>query len=264
MGTTSTNPTTTATNPLAVTSSAFSPSTTGQVVGQEQTLGNWAAPYITNMLGRTQALAQTPYQTYGGPLTAGASSLQNKFFGGLGSINFPSQLGKSFTDPGVAQSYMNPYMGAVNQQLQRQADTQRAALGPQNVQSAFGSRSGLANQQINAELMRQQQQAQAQAYGQAQQQFNTEQQQASGLAGMIGQAGAQQRDIRQQGIAADQAEFEKQRQWPYQQLQFQQAMLQGLPISATNYAYQQPSGFSKLLTGTGGLMELYKILFPNG
>ena len=41
-----------------------------------QGLADWAAPYITNYLGQAQALAQTPYQTYQGPLTAGASNLQ--------------------------------------------------------------------------------------------------------------------------------------------------------------------------------------------
>jgi hypothetical protein len=75
-------------------------------------------------------------------------------------------------------------------------------------------------------------------------------------------AGAQQREIEQQGIAADLAEFEKQRQFPYQQLQFQQAMMQNLPISAVNYTYQEPSPFSEMLTGAGGLEALYRALFP--
>jgi hypothetical protein len=77
-------------------------------------------------------------------------------------------------------------------------------------------------------------------------------------------AGAQQREIEQQGIAADLAEFEKQRQFPYQQLQFQQAMMQNLPISAVNYTYQEPSPFSETLTGAGGLMDLYQRLFGKG
>jgi hypothetical protein len=51
------------------------------------------------MLGKTQALASSPYQVYGGPQTAGASSLQNKVFQGLGSLNFPSNLGQSFASP---------------------------------------------------------------------------------------------------------------------------------------------------------------------
>jgi len=35
------------------------------------TLSEWSGPYVTGMLGKTQALAESPYQTYQGPLTAG-------------------------------------------------------------------------------------------------------------------------------------------------------------------------------------------------
>jgi hypothetical protein len=76
-------------------------------------------------------------------------------------------------------------------------------------------------------------------------------------------AGGQQRDIDQQGVAADLAEFEKQRDYPYKQLQFQQAMLQGMPFATTNYSYQQDSPYSQLLTGAGGLMDLYDRIFKN-
>ena len=136
MATAPSNPygTSLANNPFGTTASAFSP-TAGNVTGAEQTLSSWAAPYITNMLGQAQALGQTPYQTYQGPLTAGPSTLQNQFFGGLGGLGFPSRLGQSFTDTGVAQSYMNPYMQQVLQPqlqaMQRQADIQRNAIGAQ-------------------------------------------------------------------------------------------------------------------------------------
>jgi len=83
--------------------------------------------------------------------------------------------------------------------------------------------------------------------------------QRANLAQQLG-AGAQQREIESQGIAADLAEFEKQRQFPYQQLQFQQAMLQGLPLSAVNYTYQEPSPFSEMLTGAGGGLKKEEFL----
>ena len=50
-----------------------------------QGLAPWAANYITDYLGKAQALANTPYQTYQGPLTAGASDLQTKAFEGIGN-----------------------------------------------------------------------------------------------------------------------------------------------------------------------------------
>lgn len=240
----------------------------GKPVGREEALANWAGPYITQMLGKSQAVANMPYQTYGGPLTAGQSALQQKFFSGLGSIGFPSQLGKSFTDTGVMQSYMNPYMQQVlnpqMQQMQRQADVQRTMAGAQAAKSgAFGgARSGLMNQQINAELMRQQQQATGQAYGQAYTQglgqFNTEQQQAQALANMMGSAGAAQRGIEQEGITADYNEFLQQRDYPMRMLQFQQSMLQGLPIAAMSQQYQQPSGFSKFQGNAADILAMLK------
>jgi hypothetical protein len=87
--------------------------------------------------------------------------------------------------------------------------------------------------------------------------------QRANLAAQLG-GGAAQREIEAQGIAADMAEFERQRQHPYQQLQFQQAMLHNMPITAMNMTYQEPSPFSELLTGTGGLMGLYERLFGKG
>jgi hypothetical protein len=95
------------------------------------------------------------------------------------------------------------------------------------------------NSQLNAELMRQKEQATGQAYGQAftqgMNQFNAEQQQGSQLASMLAGAGAAQRDIEQQGIAAQKGQFEEERKFPYAQLQFQQSLLQGLPIGTTSY-----------------------------
>ena len=67
------------------------------------TLSEWAGPYVTNMLGKAEALSNTPYQTYQGPMTAGESTLQSNLFQGLGSIPFPSQLGKTFSSEGAYQ-----------------------------------------------------------------------------------------------------------------------------------------------------------------
>jgi hypothetical protein len=97
------------------------------VTGTEQNLSNWIGPYTTNMLGQAQALAQTPYQAYTGPLTAGASDLQSQAFssaanlapnGGMatdfaqraGNISYtPTTAGFNATQ---AQTYMNPYLQA--------------------------------------------------------------------------------------------------------------------------------------------------------
>ena len=69
----------------------------------QSTLSEYAGPYVTEMLGKTQALADQPYQVYQGPMTAGESGLQNKVFQGLGNLNFPSQLGQTFSSTGAYQ-----------------------------------------------------------------------------------------------------------------------------------------------------------------
>jgi hypothetical protein len=74
----------------------------------EQTLSTWAGPYVTNMLGQAQAIANSPYQTYQGPMTAGESGLQSNVFKGLGNLAFPTQLGQSFSSTGA---YQPPTMG---------------------------------------------------------------------------------------------------------------------------------------------------------
>jgi len=67
----------------------------------EGNVSSWAGPYVTGMLAQGQALANMPYQTYQGPLTAGPSSLQQNLFQGLGSINLPQNYGQSWTNTGA-------------------------------------------------------------------------------------------------------------------------------------------------------------------
>lgn len=251
-------------------------------------LAPWAAPYITDYLGKSQALAEMPYTPYQGPLTAGPSALQTQAFQGIGSLTMPASTytpaGTSFTDTGVAQSYMNPYLEqALQPQLQamqRQADIQRNMLGAQSAKAgAFGgARSAIGQAQLNADLMRQQQQATGQAYqtafDKAQQQYNQEQQRkiqeaqfgaGYGLQNLAAQQnvlnqmaglGAQQRGITQEGIAADIGEYTKQLQYPYQQLQFMRDMLSGLPISSLTNTPTQLSGIASLIAAVGGVDKL--------
>ena len=108
-----------------------------------QGLAPWAAPYITDYLGKAQGLANTPYQAYKGPLTAGPSDLQTQAFQGIGSLTVPGSIGQAAGTAGniasqaqnmgattfgqaQAQQYMNPYLqSALNPQLEearRQSD----------------------------------------------------------------------------------------------------------------------------------------------
>ena len=103
------------------------------VTGTESALSNWAGPYVTNMLGQGQALANAPYQAYMGPLTAGESPLQSQAFGTAAGLTTPTSIGDAATQAGnistaaqglkytpntssfdttQAQAYMNPYLEA--------------------------------------------------------------------------------------------------------------------------------------------------------
>ena len=70
--------------------------------GIESNLSNWAGPYVTNMLGQGQALANMPYQPYLGPLTAGMSPLQATGFTTASTLKAPSSIGDAATQAGSA------------------------------------------------------------------------------------------------------------------------------------------------------------------
>lgn len=245
------------------------------------TLSDWAGDYVTDMLGRAKALSEEDYQVYGGPVTAGQSSLQDTYFKGVGSLAFPSKLGQSFsasaapkvgerTATSVTADYMNPYLAAVLdpqiKELQRQQTMkQQEIAGKAGQAGAFGgSRYGLLEAEGQRNLLDQisktMGQTYAAAYDKAQQQFNTEQEQAKSLAAMIRSAGAEQRAIDQEGITADYNEFLAQRDDPMKKVQFLQSMLQNLPISTVSSQALPQSGLGGAMSTAGSGLALYKQL----
>jgi hypothetical protein len=389
-------------------------STVGGEAGTSGALAEWSGEYVTDMLGKTRALADKPYQAYGGPLTAGASGLQNQAVAGYGALDpnqstnvnaytfgiapspyeggitagnfsFGDVAGQgyapgftagsadmsgmqagSFTG-GTAQQYMNPYLqAALNPQIaevrRQEAITQSQDAGRAAQAGAFGgSRSFI----MDAERARNtgQQiaditgQGYARAFDTAQQQFNTEENMRQRIAEVgldqfnkeqaglrtdeaarrgqfnteaerlaafdenrrsqfneeerarreleerrrnqfntetdrsmrfdeygrnqfneeerrriaagesdrrygldslsaISRAGADQRAIEQEGITADYLQYQQEQQYPYEQLQFMQSMLEGLPVAARETSYVQPSGFEDFGSGLASLMAL--------
>jgi len=252
---------------------------------ESSTLSSYAGPYVTGMLGKAEALTNAPYQTYQGPLTAGESGLQSKVFQGLGSLNFPGQLGQTFSSSqaptigdggqpvgggGIAAQYMNPYLQSVLApqlaELQRQSKIQQMQnAGTATKMGAFGS-SGqtLMNTESQRNALDQMDKAigtgYSNAYDKALGQFNVEQGQAKTLADMMTKAGEEQRGIEQQGVTADLNEFNAQRDYPQKMLQFQQSMLQGLPISTVATTPNQQSGLGSLTSTVGGLGNLMESL----
>ena len=76
--------------------------------GAESSLSNWAGDYVTNMLGQGAAQANKPYEAYTGPLTAGASGLQNQAFGMASNLRTPGSIGQAAgTAGGIANLAAN-------------------------------------------------------------------------------------------------------------------------------------------------------------
>lgn len=254
-------------------------------------LSSWAGPYVSDMLGKGAALASQPYQTYTGPLTAGPSELQQRQYAGLTDLSktgyTPGQFTGGIFDTSAAQQYMNPYLSAALDpqlaELRRQG--QITNLGNQAQATKMGAFGGSGSTLMQTETQRnvldKMQQALGQgyntAYDKAMAQFNADQQrqleaqkesEASRQFGAnfglktladLGTAGATQRDIEQQGIAADKAQFEEQRDYPFKQVQFQKSLLTGLPITTTDTTQLQ-SQIGELSSQVAGLVSLYKTL----
>jgi hypothetical protein len=397
--------------------------------GSEQTLAGWTGDYIPNMLGKAEALASAPYQQYGGPLTAGASGLQQQAFQAAGNLSVPSSVGQATQTAGdiaskaqgisydptkfdsqfkapelsaatqftnqfkapdpyqstafksgtfgqeQAQQYMNPYLQTslnpqleearrqsnISEQANKAAMTKAGAFGggrsailtaenqrnlgtnlagitgkgydtafqnamaqfnadqARNMQAQqaseqskqFGATQGMTAADMMAKYGMSAQQAQEAArqfnqgqsmtaaqqaaqYGQSAQQASEQSRQFGANLGLQGlqtglqaaqtqgnlgisggqlglaqlqeqsRLGATQRGIEAEGIAADKAAFEQARENPYKMLQFQQSMLQGLPISATNYSMPEPDALTNAARGATTVNQLLKTLGLGG
>jgi hypothetical protein len=332
----------------------------GQISGTQQGLAQFAGPYVTEMLGKGMALADKPFEAYTGPLTAGASGLQEQAFAGYagldpnqqtgigsfggnmtagGTFGFGDAAGQGFQagftpasfTAASAQQFMNPYLqAALEPQLRearRQADISRVAdAGRLTRAGAFGgSRQAIMEAEgarnLGTQLADITGRGYSDAFTQAQRQFNVEQealrraeearrgqfnieadrlsqfderrrQQANeearreierqererkqfneeerrriaaeeadrrfGLSALrdMRTAGQEQRDIEQEGITADYLQFQQEQQYPYEQLQFMQSLLQGLPITATSRQFVEPGGFQQISGGLAGLLAL--------
>ena len=258
------------------------------------------APYGQAMLGQAAALTNVntnPYMQYQGDMTAQFTPLQQQSYknaalmqsspqlqdatamagtAGLGGLNaqytFNPYQTQSFTSPGVAQKYMNPYLDVANQAAYRQSQIQNTANNAQaTTAGAFGGgRQAIMGAQNNADLQRNLGQNQYNAYSLGQQQFNTEQgqnqaaanlnaqqqQYGSGLAmqglntalqgaSTLGQLGTNQYN-QNLGITGLQNQLGGQQQQQVQNVlnnQYQNY------LSAQNYPYQQLNFMSNLIRG---------------
>jgi hypothetical protein len=226
---------------------------------QESNLSSWAGPGIADYITKGTAIAQQPYQAYQGPLSAGYSPLQKQAFNTAGDIKVPTASMGAYTpgtfDAAAAKQYMNPYLQAsLDPQLaeaRRQSQITQMGNNAQAVKAgAFGgSRGALMNTEtqrnLGTNLANITGQGYNTAYNNAQNQFNTEvgQQQTAqnatnqyGLSALSNQLGmgTAQRGIESEGIAADKAQFEEERNAPMANILATQRLYQGLPVSTVN------------------------------
>jgi hypothetical protein len=139
------------------------PTATSQV-----TIPEYAEPYMSRLLGKAEALTESPYQTYGQQRIAGTTAQQEAArqeaaglgtpgqfgfgtgmigAGGLGSLGYGAQAagtGQQYmqmaTDPTRTQAFMSPYMQAVTD-IQKQSATREAQIA-QNQANLASARQG--------------------------------------------------------------------------------------------------------------------------
>jgi hypothetical protein len=262
---------------------------------QASTLSPWAGEYVTNLLGEAEALSKQPYQAYKGPLTAGASNLQQQAFAGAGEMAKTGYTPGTFTSGtfglDAAKQYMNPYLQAVLDptlaEMRRQSDIARLADASRLTQAgAFGgSRQAIMEAEGRRNLLEKQRQAigegYASAYDKAMAQFNAEQgrqmeAQKAGEASRqfsadfgaksiadLAKLGAEQRAIEQEGLTAERKAFEEERAYPFSMLDYRRKMIEGLPIGATTTT-PNTTGLGEITSLIADLRTLYSSLSKLG
>lgn len=257
-------------------------------VSRTSTLSPWVGDYVTNALGQGAALANAPYQAYKGPLTAGASDLQQQAFAGASEMAQAGYTPGEFVggfDASRAAQYMNPYLQAsLDPQLRelgRQSQIQRLEdAGRLTRAGAFGgSRQAIMESEGRRNLLDKQGKLIGEGYksaydaGLGQFQKEREAEEASrqfganfGLKsiGALADLGATQRGITSEGIAADKAQFEEQRDFAYKMPQYQLGLLSGLPIGSNTTGVDQDamSRFNTTVSGLGSLYDQLRALIP--
>ena len=260
----------------------------GKQTGVESSLSSYAGPYVADMLGTGQALADMPYEPYEGPLTAGASDLQKDAFAGIAGLTVPTdeQMGvytpMSVTDEGFdLTGYMNPYFKNVVQDqiddLKRQANVRRVenAARMTAAGSYGGSRQavleGLFEEKLLDDISDAINAGNVEAYNQAIAQFNLEQDKKAAaqdkqtqygfdVIDKLAELGGVERGIESEGIKADVAQFDEEMNFPYKQVQFMQSLLQNLPLETQQYTYASPSQLADAAGGAAGLIQLLELL----
>jgi hypothetical protein len=186
-------------------------------------------------------------------------------------------MGQPVTNDTVAGQYMNPYLQqALNPQIDELRRQQKISRLDNNTRltkaGAYGgSRQAIMDSEGDRNLLdqiaRTQSQGYRDAYSQAQGQFNTEEDRRRAaqtynneyglnVLATQGAAGDRQRGFTAEGIAADRAQFEDEKNYPLKQVQYLQSLLQELPLEAQSKIYSDVDPVSAGISTSGGVLDL--------
>jgi hypothetical protein len=219
--------------------------------------------------------------------------------GGIAGLNTGQ-----WTNPGVSQSYMDPYMQNVvdiqRRELARSGDIQQQQNQAKAVQAGAygGSRHGLLDAEQQRNTMQQMDDAQLKglqaSYQSGMGQYNADRSamlqgagmatqagqtlgalgqsaygQGTGIASLLYGMGSQQQNLDQKGINIDYENFQNQVQHPYNQLNFASSMLRGTPqstssSSTTTMTEPDPSWWSQIAGAGIAGLSLYNMGSNNG
>jgi len=235
-------------------------------------------PYLQSALN--PALDEARRQAGIGRMADAGRLAQTGAFGGSRQAIMESEGNRNLMDKQnqmLTQGYSTAFdKAAQNFQADQARNLQAQQMGEQSRQ--FGAGQGLTSAQLAAQygLAGQQLGEQSRQFGAshglaglntALQAANTQGQlgglqNQSNLANLQAQLGAgqMQRGIEQQGLDAQRAQWEEARNNPFKMLQFQQSMLNGLPISGQSYTMAQPNSFQAGAGGAKTLADLIKAL----
>jgi hypothetical protein len=226
---------------------------------QIQDVPDWAKPYAKEALGKAASLTdiqKNPYQSYTGDRTAQFTPLQQQAYQGAAGMQsgpgaFQSQVGQ----------YMSPYMqNVVNAQqkgAQREADVQGQAQQAQAARSgAFGGgRQAIMQSEAARNLASQKSEIQGKglqaAYDNAVGQYNTGFGQNMAVNQLQNQYGGQQQQQVQNVLNNQYQDFQSQKQYPYQQLEFMSGLMRGTPMGTVSSLYQSPGSALGQVAGLG-------------
>lgn len=234
-----------------------------------QSAPEYQLPYISDLYRMGQQAAYTPYTPYGGQRFAETSPLYQQGVeatqaaaatpGVLGSMNVGGQ------NVGVMQAYMNPYQQAVTdvakQSAVRDYQTKMNELkGQATSRGAFGgSRQAMLESELTRNLGTQlgniQTQGSAAAYDKAsglyQQDIQNQMQKAQALQNL----GLTDEARRQRDLDAMYEEFQRQRDYPQQQIAQYRSTIFGGPAYTSQSGYQ--SSGNPIVQGYGLARYLY-------